>query len=388
MPIGGLAGIYNPDNPNNFPPPDDGSGSPPPDTTNPPPTSGGGAPDYSTYTSPDGSFDVSKFLSGVLNAAPGVGNGDISTALLIPAFGAAYKQWQDAAKYKQTALDASKYGDEFGQANRTHYQQMLQDSYDHPDQVLNDPSHMATIKSGLDTVSRADASKGYLGSGNMEGDLAKYVANENAKYLDSYRAGLQPLTGSQFNPSAAGDFLMQGQKNEIESQNAALQDMFMPFLAKAAQNNINNNTKVNPDGTPKTTNPAGDPNPYGRKTPQNTTDDPNLVSAVNAGDKAAINAAIDAGKQWVKMPDGTMVNLYSMAQGGYRTGERDSMFYPTDTRGDGAPGAGGGADGGGSGAPTPDTTLPQPGDDDPNGPIPDPPVDPENYGDALLQHFQ
>lgn len=264
----------NPDNPNYFdnPPPDTGNLPDPSEGLargfggNPVDNGNGGAPPV-TPPPAGGGFDFSKFdLTGVpdwvKNMIPGM-SADPAKALLIPSWLAAYKQWQDADKYKQTAAEAAKYGDPFGAANRAKYQGLLDASYTHPEDVLKDPGHMATIKSGLDAVGRTDASKGYLGSGNMEVDLAKYATDENAKYLDSYRKGLEPLTGSQFNPSAAGDFLMRGNEQAITSQNSALQSLFLPFMANTTQNYLNNNNPINPaTGKPyETINPNGTPKP-------------------------------------------------------------------------------------------------------------------------------
>lgn len=195
-------------------------------------------------------------LSDIMNMFPGVGSGDMSSALMIPAFAAAYKQWQDSGKYMDTAREAMQYGDPFGQANRSKYQQMLSDSYTNPDAVLQDPGHQAVINNGMGAISRTNAAKGYLGSGNMMADLGKYVTDENNTFLSDYRKNLMPLTGYQFDPSQAGKFLMQGQQQAIDSQNAALGDMFLPFLNKAATNNINNQSTGGQGGG--TTKPGGE----------------------------------------------------------------------------------------------------------------------------------
>lgn len=319
----------NPDNPNYFdnPPPDTGNLPDPSDELargfggNPADNGNGASMPTIPGTGPDpSSFDFSKFdLTGipdwVKNMIPGM-SADPAKALLVPSWLAAYKQWQDAGKYKETAAEAAKYGDPFGAANRAKYQGLLDASYTHPEDVLKDPGHMATIKSGLDAVGRTDASKGYLGSGNMEVDLAKYATDENAKYLDSYRKGLEPLTGSQFNPAAAGDFLMKGNEQAISSQNAALQSLFLPFMANTTQNYLNNNPS-NPNGN--------NPNSPNGKTQNNPLDDPNLANAVTTGNKAAIDAAISKGIQFVKLPDGSTADLFAVARSGYRTGEPDFM---------------------------------------------------------------
>lgn len=177
--------------------------------------------------------DIGKWL---LNLMPGSDGSNPAAALMLPSWLSAYKQWQDADKYKDVAAEAAKYGDPFGQSNRNMYQEMLAKSYTNPEEVLNDPGHQAMLKSGLDTVSRQDAAKGYLGSGNMMADLSAYTTNLNNQYLSQYRKDLQPLTGAQFNPAMAGQFLMQGNEQAIGSQNAALQALMYPFLMNMQEN--------------------------------------------------------------------------------------------------------------------------------------------------------
>ncbi len=221
-----------------------------------------------------GGFDLGKFLQGlpkgILDMMPGSDGKSIAAGLMIPSWLSAYKQWQDAGKYSETAKEAAKYGDPFGQANREYYQGQLKNSYEHPEMFLNDPGHQAKLKSGLDQVSRQDAMKGYLGSGNMAADLSAYTANLNNQFLDQERARLMGLTGAQFNPAAAGEFLMKGNEQEIASQNAALQALMYPFMMNMGENHITNNTNNGGGGgnQPGTTKPGAiDYGKYGT-TPQ------------------------------------------------------------------------------------------------------------------------
>lgn len=293
MPTGGMGSFFNPDNPNNFPMPWDndfpggndinypmpypvdggdfmpypvggGGWEPPSDWGygNPWENWGGGqggdgtdgSGDWGTPWTPwpegtgggENDFslgDISKWLGNglgdILNLLPGSDGSNPAAALMIPSWLSAYKQWEDSGKYMDTAREAMKYGDPFGQDNRDMYQKMLSDSYTNPEAVLNDPGHQAMLKSGLDTVSRQDAAKGYLGSGNMMADLSAYTTNLNNQFLSQYRKDLQPLTGAQFDPARAGQFLMQGNQQSIDSQNAALQALMYPFLMNMQQNRQN-----------------------------------------------------------------------------------------------------------------------------------------------------
>jgi hypothetical protein len=80
--------------------------------------------------------DIGKWL---LNLMPGSDGSNPAAALMLPSWLSAYKQWQDADKYKDVAAEAAKYGDPFGQSNRNMYQEMLAKSYTNPEEVLNDP---------------------------------------------------------------------------------------------------------------------------------------------------------------------------------------------------------------------------------------------------------
>jgi hypothetical protein len=281
MPTGGMGSFFNPDNPNNFPGIEEGwadsdmglrnyelgqgdyGWQPPSDWGygNPWENWGGGqggdgtdgSGDWGTPWTPwpegtggEGDFslgDIGKWLGkglgGILDLFPGSDGSNPAAALMIPSWLSAYKQWQDSDKYMDTAREAMKYGDPFGQDNRDMYQEMLAKSYSNPEEVLNDPGHQAMLKSGLDTVSRQDAAKGYLGSGNMMADLSAYTTNLNNQFLSQYRKDLQPLTGAQFDPANAGKFLMQGNQQSIDSQNAALQALMYPFLMNMQQNRQN-----------------------------------------------------------------------------------------------------------------------------------------------------
>jgi hypothetical protein len=209
--------------------------------TNDPVPGGFNTPGFSISDPSTWGAALSNLPKNILDLMPGSNGNSIAAGLMIPSWLSAYKQWEDSGKYKETAKEAAKYGDPFGQDNRDLYQQKLQASYDDPEAVLNDPGHQAIINNGINKVTRADASKGYLGSGNMATDLAEFVTNENNKFLSDYRKDLQPLTGAQFNPAAAGEFLMKGNQQSIDSQNAALQALMMPFGMNAAENHINNN---------------------------------------------------------------------------------------------------------------------------------------------------
>lgn len=177
-------------------------------------------------------------LGGLLNLMPGSSGSNPAAGLMVPSWLAAYQQWQNAGKYRDTAERASQYGDPFGQKNREYYQGLMRQSYEDPTAFLNDPGHQAKLKMGLGAVERQNAAKGYMGSGNMMADLSAYTTDLNNTYLDQERARLQPLTGAQFNPASAGEMLLRGNDQAIQSENNALDNLMMPFLMNMGQNRI------------------------------------------------------------------------------------------------------------------------------------------------------
>lgn len=203
--------------------------------------------DSTPTQAPDsGGFDwggmSSDFLKNILNLNPGTSTGNVATGMAIPAFLAAYKQWQDSGKYSDTAQQASSMANPYGQSGDPRYADYLKyrQSWDDPNAFLKDPGHMAQLQSGMDTVTAQNAMKGYLGSGKMGLDLTAYAANENAKWLDQERQRLFHGAGGDFDPAKAASMLMQGNDQSIASENNAISTMMMPFLAQLSQNHLNN----------------------------------------------------------------------------------------------------------------------------------------------------
>lgn len=224
------------------------------------PPTGLAQPQDSTPTAaPDtGGFDwgnmSSDFLKNIFNLNPGTETGNMATGMAIPAFLAAYKQWQDSGKYQDTAQQASSMANPLGQSGDPRYADYLKyrQSWDDPNAFLKDPGHMAQLQSGMDTVTAQNAMKGYLGSGKMGLDLTAYAANENAKWLDQERQRLFHGAGGDIDPGNAASMLMKGNDQSIASQNNAISTMMLPFLAQLSQNHLNN-----PNGQNTTTMPKG-----------------------------------------------------------------------------------------------------------------------------------
>jgi len=244
-------------------------------------------------------------------------NGKGGMSGFLPAVGTALQQWHNSGQYKDLGQQAANVSNPFG--DRSYYKDQLRQSYDDPTAVLNNPAHQIAIRRGLDQVAATNAMHGYLGSGNMAVDLSKYASDSDASYLDAERGRLGNLAGAQFDPANAGKFIMEGGKQSIDSQNAAL-----GALATAGMNNSNSpqNSDQSPLGVGSTiANSILNPST-------------NLVNGILSGSKDIVNAAISAGKRFVSMPDGSTVDLEAMARSGYRTGNgNDGMNYPTPTPG-------------------------------------------------------
>jgi len=162
----------------------------------------------------------------------------------------AAQQYHNAGAYQDTANQAAALANPFG--DRTMYKDKLAQSYNDPNAFLNDPGHQAILQRGMQNVAGQDAMRGYLGSGNMMKDLGSYQTQSDYTFLDQERQRLANLAGAQFDPQNAASDIMKGGDQKIQSQNAALQDLLMPFMAALSQpkgTTINNNNGANPLST-------------------------------------------------------------------------------------------------------------------------------------------
>jgi hypothetical protein len=256
--------------------------------------------------------DIYSWLSNLGGGALGMTD-PMSSAMLLPAWTSAYNQWQDADRYRESADRAIDAGRPYRDGN--YYADRLKSLTEDPNAYLeNSPDYQAALKQGLGGVERSNAAQGYMGSGNMLTALNDYGQMTAAKYLDQDRKSLMEM--AKQNPRS-GDWVIEADKNSINSRNQALDAMFLPFLMQQQAKNGNN-----PNGS----------NPLG-----NIPIDPaSIVKAINAGGAGAMEAiskAIDAGMRFIKGDDGSTIDLWAAARAGGQGGEPgNSHYYPTGER--------------------------------------------------------
>ncbi len=250
----------------------------------------------------DNGFDINKIINSIIG-----GNGPALAGI-----GSAIAGYNTGNNYEQLGREAADRADPFG--SRDFYRDRLRQSYDDPSAILNDPGHRISVQRGLDATGATNAAQGYLGSGRMLQELSKYASDSDATYLDAERKQLGNLAGAQFDPANAGRFLMEGGKLSLEAKNKALDAMMTGLTMKGTKS----------DGWQSAGQTAANTVVQGAQ---------DLVRAITSGgaaSKAAVDAAIEAGKRFVKLPDGSTADLWAVARGGYRSGEPDSMTYPTN----------------------------------------------------------
>lgn len=176
-------------------------------------------------------FDLANFLTGSGSEnLGGLGNINTMGALLPAAISTALLQWRQSQQYPQMAERYAQQLDPFA-SQRAGYQTNLQDAINNPASVLSNPAYQAFKQQGLDSVGRAQAARGYMGSGNMLQSLQDYSNTQDLNYLNNRIQQLTPLTGAQFGPGAAAGILGMGLQGMMGSQNAALGSLFYPFGA-------------------------------------------------------------------------------------------------------------------------------------------------------------
>jgi hypothetical protein len=203
------------------------------------------APNPSPGPNPGGNTSVPAGFDWQALAKQYLTNGSGGMSSFIPAMAQALQQYNNAGKYTTLGQKAAETANPFG--DRSYYRDRLRASYDDPSAILNDPGHQVVLQRGMQNVAGQDAMRGYLGSGNMAKDLSKYQSDTESTYLDAERARLANLAGAQFDPANAGKFIMEGGKQSIDSQNAALAAMFTQFNQAGKGGKSTNPTESAPD---------------------------------------------------------------------------------------------------------------------------------------------
>jgi hypothetical protein len=248
----------------------------------------------------------SNFMDYISPYLPG-GNGTMEQAAALPLIGSAIKQWGDADTFRQSGQNAANISNPFG-SQRAQYAQKLSDAYSNPQAVLDSPEFQAINNHQMNTIANHNGAAGYLGAGKNDTDLGRYLASANAEQLGSYRKDLANLAGAQFDPANAGRFLMEGDRNAINSQNGAL----------ASLATVYGNATRGPSGTT----PAGS-NPAITAASKLVTD---IFSKGGTPSSADVAKLVASGQQFLKLPDGTTIDLHAYLRSG---GDNPADPYPT-----------------------------------------------------------
>jgi hypothetical protein len=193
--------------------------------------------------------------------------------------------------------------------DRDYYAGRLKSLIENPNEYLEgSPDYKAALTQGLQAVTRTNEAKGNAYSGNMLTALNDYSAETATKYLDRDRQSLMNL--AKGNPNA-GNWIMDADKNAINSENSALDSLFLPFLMQQQARQANPTTKT-PGG--------GGTNPLANILKPGT-------SAFNAA-QTALNSAIQKG-DW-----NTVSQLWRQMGGG----DEMDYLYPGDPNNGGDPG--------------------------------------------------
>jgi len=249
-----------------------GGGSLATNTGSPPPGDGSSSPSLAQqFPGSSGGFDISKYLPQSLG-----GTGTPNQSLLIPAWATALQQYNNAGKYTGMAEKYAGQLDPFG-SQRGQYQQQLAQLMADPSSISKMPSYQAALQLGLGALNRGNMTK----SGTVtNADDIQYASQLGSQTYNNMVSQLSNLSGAQFGPGAAAAILQTGMQGNIQSQNAALQDMFYPFGPSMGGTTVNNTSGGQGGGSPVPGQTPGFNPPPG-------------ATSVNWG-----------GQQWVKGPSG------------------------------------------------------------------------------------
>lgn len=129
--------------------------------------------------------------------------GWVSAAVSVAGLIAQKKASKKQAKQQQQALDRQDTNfheqltasNPFG-AERAQYAKQLQELMSNPNSVKDLPGYQFQMDQGTDAITRQAAATGYLGSGNLGAELAKYGQGLAASFYDRRTALLSSLAGA------------------------------------------------------------------------------------------------------------------------------------------------------------------------------------------------
>lgn len=138
--------------------------------------------------------------------------GWVSAAVAVGGLVAQKKAAKKQAKQQQQALDQQgqqfdeqlKASNPFG-PERAQYAKQLQELMANPNSVKDLPGYQFQMGQGTDAITRQAAATGYLGSGNLGGELVKYGQGLASSFYDRRAALLSSLAGAGAVPGSPGN---------------------------------------------------------------------------------------------------------------------------------------------------------------------------------------
>lgn len=269
-------------------------------------------------------FDWENFLGnigqGLANNVGNTLNNVTSNPQLLPSLASAYQYMNQANRYGERGEQLAAGVDPWGQY-RSGYAQKLNDLYNDPSSIANNPAYQFRLSQGMGkTASAAQAKNG--GWGNEFAAMENYAQGLASTEYDAEVKRLMQLGGANLDPTNAAKIQLDADRNQIEAERAALGFLGTALAPQPVTNVTNNNAGGGTGGNPGN----GSWNQDGSyRLPNGTNIDvTKLAAAARLGDPAAI-------KQLFEISGGSSVdeairNLGSGGTPGYGTG--DDIPYP------------------------------------------------------------
>lgn len=152
---------------------------------------------------------LSSFLDSIFGPGTGSKAGGAAGNLLGGALGQGALDLITGNSQKNAGQTAAGLADPFA-SQRSGYQDQLKQLMADPNSILNDPAYKFRFGQGMQALTRNDASRGYLGSGNILHDITDYAGGAASDELNKQKQFLAGLSGSQFGPGYASQAYLNG----------------------------------------------------------------------------------------------------------------------------------------------------------------------------------
>lgn len=269
-------------------------------------------------------FDWENFLGnvgqGLANNVGNTLNNVTSNPQLLPSLASAYQYMNQANRYGERGEQLAAGVDPWGQY-RSGYAQKLNDLYNDPSSIANNPAYQFRLSQGMGKTASAEQAKNG-GWGNEFAAMENYAQGLASTEYDAEVKRLMQLGGANLDPTNAAKIQLDADRNQIEAERAALGFLGTALAPQPVTNVTNNNAGGGTGGNPGN----GSWNQDGSyRLPNGTNIDvTKLAAAARLGDPAAI-------KQLFEISGGSSVdeairNLGSGGTPGYGTG--DDIPYP------------------------------------------------------------